>query len=154
MIVFQNLDITLASLIWRRRLHINEVVDLNVLLFQIPDVMLIGAPDLLIWKFGIKICFVSTFKTYFKIRNLVATLGDFHFRPVWKIHVPPKIQFFTWLSLHGIFPSKDNHFKRAIIAMESTSCSFCNELEIQDHILCHCSFTGQVWTSVLKVFRL
>jgi hypothetical protein len=46
---------------------------------------------------------------------------------VWKLKVPPKIQFFLWLLFHNKLLTRDNLVKRQ--SVDDLTCVFCNKVE-------------------------
>ena len=52
------------------------------------------------------------------------------FRDIWKVKVPPKVNFFVWRLKNSSLPTTENLIKRNVqIQNWDSKCPFCNELE-------------------------
>jgi len=70
---------------------------------------------------------------------------------VWMKVVPPKVEFFMWLTLLGKLNTKEKLYQKGILSLEQTSCTFCSaHLESLDHVLLQCSFSWNVWRSIAE----
>jgi hypothetical protein len=68
---------------------------------------------------------------------------------IWKLRLPPRVQHFLWLVLHGKILTNS---QRAARGMDSDG--FCPRCEVAiedtDHLLRGCSYSVTVWDSILK----
>jgi hypothetical protein len=97
-------------------------------------------PDALIWKF--------TSSGQFNIKSMYAFINfrgvqtiDVH--AVWKVKVPPKIQFFLWLVYYKKLLTRDNLSTRQHV--DDLTCVFCNEIETCDHLFWECAVAKAAW---------
>jgi len=68
---------------------------------------------------------------------------------VWMNLVPPKVEFFMWLTLLGKINTKELLCKKGILLDCQTLCTFCSaHTENLDHVLLNCSFSWRVWCSI------
>jgi hypothetical protein len=72
---------------------------------------------------------------------------DIHY--VWKIKVPPKIQFFLWLAFYRKLLTRDNLSKRQHV--DDPTCVFCNEIKTCDHLFCECAVAVAAWAKLQKI---
>lgn len=72
---------------------------------------------------------------------------------VWSSHIPPKFSFFMWLLCHKSIKTKQLFHR---IGMQiDMSCCLCNAAtESSDHLFFNCTFTKQVWSSVLAKYGI
>ena len=76
-------------------------------------------------------------------------------RKLWRGLIPPRIEVFSWLALHGKICSKQKLAIMNIIPLSDVLCPLCNDLpENSDHLLLHCSFTRTVWMWWLNIWNL
>lgn len=60
--------------------------------------------------------------------------SNVHWKCIWKLKTPPKVQLFVWKLEHRIIPTKVLLMKRTGCAMANMNCSVCDlTIEIQDH---------------------
>jgi len=70
---------------------------------------------------------------------------------VWMNLVPPKVEFFMWVTLLGKLNTKEMLWKKGILSVNQNSCTFCSaNSESLDHVLLHCPFSWKVWCSVAE----
>jgi hypothetical protein len=68
---------------------------------------------------------------------------------VWKLNVPPRIQFFLWLVSQNKILTRDNLGKRRNV--DDPTCLFCKEPESVDHLLFGCVVASRTWELVSQV---
>ena len=69
---------------------------------------------------------------------------------VWKLVIPPRVQFFQWLlSSHNRILTRVNLKKRSDVS--DPTCLFCNELESITHLFFDCCVAMNVWKVVTEV---
>jgi hypothetical protein len=97
-------------------------------------------PDALIWKF--------TSNGQFNVKSMYAFINfkgvqiiDVH--AIWKLKVPPKIQFFLWLTFYKKLLTRDNLSKRQQV--DDLTCVFCNEIETCDYLFWECAVARAAW---------
>lgn len=75
---------------------------------------------------------------------------------IWNMAVPPKVSFFCWLAWKNKIKSAE--FMRRIGILEpsiSISCTFYSfESESATHLLLHCPFSWQIWSSIIHDWGL
>jgi len=62
---------------------------------------------------------------------------------VWKLKIPPRVQFFLWLLSNNRVLTRDNVAKRKKVA--DCSCLFCAENESVTRLFFHCCVAENVW---------
>ena len=68
---------------------------------------------------------------------------------VWMNLTPPKVEFFMWLTLLGKLNTKEMLYKKGVLSVNQTSCTFCSaQSESLDHVLLQCPFSWKVWSSI------
>jgi hypothetical protein len=103
-------------------------------------------PDALIWKFTSNGQFnVKTMYAFINFRG-VQTI-DVH--AIWKLKVPPKIQFFLWLVYYKKLLTRDNLSKRQHV--DDLTCVFCNEIESCDHLFWECAVAKEAWEEMKRI---
>jgi hypothetical protein len=68
---------------------------------------------------------------------------------VWKLLVPPRVQFFLWLLSKNKFLIRDNLEKRRHV--DDTSCLFRSEPESISHMFFECVVARKTWVMVSSV---
>jgi len=69
---------------------------------------------------------------------------------VWLNLVPPKVEFFMWLTLLEKLNTKEMLCKKGVLSVNQTSCTFCSShTESLDHVLLNCPFSWRVWCSIV-----
>jgi hypothetical protein len=70
---------------------------------------------------------------------------------LWHKNVPLKVGIFAWRLFRDRLPTKDNLFRRHVIAADAQTCSGeCGEMETSSHLFLHCDFFGSVWHLILR----
>ena len=62
---------------------------------------------------------------------------------VWKLNIPPRVQFFLWLLSNNRVLTRDNLAKRREV--NDPTCLFCNEKESITHLFFQCCVAINVW---------
>ncbi|XP_026410008.1 uncharacterized protein LOC113305121 [Papaver somniferum] len=69
-------------------------------------------------------------------------------------HVPPKVIFLFWASLHDSIPTRYMLQHRGVI-VQSNLCLFCNaEVETTDHLFIHCRVIKQLWDFFVAALKV
>ena len=64
---------------------------------------------------------------------------------LWHNDVPLKVVLFAWRLIRDRLPTKDNLFRRGVIASDARLCvGGCGSLETSPHLFLHCYFFGEV----------
>lgn len=84
--------------------------------------------------------------TYVKLKTAAGSTNSAFAAFVWRNHAPPRIQFFGWLLMQERIQCRVNLAKKNILT--NSSCALCGQEESCDHIILHCSFASQVWSSL------
>jgi hypothetical protein len=99
--------------------------------------------DTLVWKFEPNGVFsVNSMYAMINFRGIV----PIHVHSIWKLKLPPKIQFFLWLVVCNMNLSKDNLLKRQ--SVDDLTCVFCNELETCNYLFFDCVVAKAVWSEI------
>jgi len=70
---------------------------------------------------------------------------------LWHKDVPLKVVLFVWCLFRDRLPTKDNLFRRHVIAFDAQSCvGGCGEVETSSHLFFHCNLFGSVWNHILR----
>ena len=70
---------------------------------------------------------------------------------LWHKDVPLKVVLFAWRLFRDRLLTKDNLYRRHVIAIDAQSCiAGCGEVETSSHILLHCKLFGSVWNHILR----
>jgi hypothetical protein len=71
--------------------------------------------------------------------------GDDHWRRIWKISCPPKIQMFIWRLAHNTLALRPNLARRGVI-LDNVNCLFCQScMEEGAHLFVKCTKVKEVW---------
>ena len=62
---------------------------------------------------------------------------------VWKLNIPPRVQFFLWLLSNNMVLTRNNIAKRR--ELNDLTCLFCNEKESITHLFFQCCVASHVW---------
>jgi len=62
---------------------------------------------------------------------------------VWKLNIPPRVQFFLWLISNNRVLTRDNLVKRREVT--DATCLFCSEKESISHLFFDCCVAMHVW---------
>ena len=69
---------------------------------------------------------------------------------IWKIWAPLRVKIFLWLAIRGRHWTADRRRRHGLQAVDS--CYLCDQdPETIDHIVASCSFSRQVWWTILSV---
>lgn len=120
-----------------RSLSDGEAVDVAVLLsFLEGHLFRLGRRDVRFWSPGPLEGFSC--KSFFHCLVDPSPLNELVFLVLWRIKVPRKVRFFTWLVLHGHANTLDMLFKNMPLLVGAFVVFFCrNAEEDQDHIFCY-----------------
>lgn len=70
---------------------------------------------------------------------------------VWKLFIPPRVQFFLSLLSNNRLLTRDNLAKRRVV--NDSTCLFCDERESIAHVFFHCCVAENVWNFVHAYFN-
>jgi cyanate permease len=71
---------------------------------------------------------------------------------IWKLAIPPRVQFFLWLLANNKTLTRDNLAKRREV--NDPSCLFCNEQESVVHLFFGCIVARYVWVIISEMLSL
>jgi hypothetical protein len=71
---------------------------------------------------------------------------------VWKLNIPPRVQFFLWLVSHNRLLTRDDLQKQREV--NDKSCLFCSELESVSHLLFDCFVLKHVWLVIPDILNM
>ena len=106
--------------------------------------------DSLIWMFSSKGVYSS--QTLYKIINFRG-VTQIHVSAVWKLVIPPRVQFFLWLL------SKNRNLTRDVLEsrgklLEDNTCLFCTERETSHHLFFDCVVARNMWCVISELLNL
>ena len=106
----------------------------------VESVSLSEEEDQILWHF------TSTGKN--SVQSLYAVIHHRGVTPmfvssVWKIAIPPRVQFFLWLLSNNRLLTRDNFAKRRDVS--DPTCLFCNEKESISRLFFECCVARNVW---------
>lgn len=71
---------------------------------------------------------------------------------VWKLKVPPRVQFFWWKIVQGRLLCKSYLYERGVINNVNASCDICTQvLEDANAILISCPYANAQWNELSKL---
>jgi hypothetical protein len=70
---------------------------------------------------------------------------------VWKILIPPRVEFFLWLLSNDRLLTRDNVAKRRNV--NDPACLFCSEPESITHLFFDCCVAKNIWLIVSEVLN-
>ena len=74
-------------------------------------------------------------------------------KPIWKAWAPLKVKFFMWLAIRRRIWTADRRHRHGLTG--STTCRLCHqEDETAEHLLGGCTFTKQIWHSLLTTIGI
>ena len=83
----------------------------------------------------------------------ISTLSASIWKTIWNSRCIPKVNFFSWLTLHNKILTGDHLQKRRYHG--PFRCCLCNAAsETAAHILIECVFSQNVWSSILRGFQI
>ena len=89
-------------------------------------------------------------KSYYKVLTQVDH-PPFPWKSIWKVRVPTRIAFFTWIAALGKILTIDNLRKRKVLFLDW--CCMCKSNgELVYHLLLHCPITRDLWDMVFSLF--
>ena len=123
-----------------------------IILWQIVEAveLRVGVEDIIRWKWTTDAAYSarSAYLAFFQ--------GTIHFegaKPIWKTWAPQKVKLFMWLAVRQRIWTSDRRRHRGLTS--DATCRLCDqEEETADHLLCTCSFTRQVWHTLLSVLGI
>ncbi|OVA02993.1 Reverse transcriptase zinc-binding domain [Macleaya cordata] len=133
-----------------RRLSDQEAREFSQLSFLLETYELNGNEDTRLCrgerngKFSVKSCYEVIHK---------GGIPNFTEIGIWDQLIPTKISFFIWLVYHNAAPTQDNLAKRGMVVVNRCYLC-CADGETVDHLLLHCSFANEIWTSFLAEFGI
>ncbi|XP_050214539.1 uncharacterized protein LOC126665705 [Mercurialis annua] len=134
---------------WARRLRIGEQQRLRNLVQQLPVISeLQSTQDKPAWLRDRQYSSASMSKLLHA--NTSYRPSSFLLQRIWKEVLPPRIQFFGWLLARDRISSKATLVRRGILHHDLSSCSICSEVESSIHIVLHCHFAWQFWSTLLS----
>ena len=88
-------------------------------------------------------------KSYYKVLTQVDH-PPFPWKSIWKVQVPTRIAFFTWIAALGKILTIDNLRKRKVLILDW--CCMCKSNgESVNHLLLHCPITRDLWDMVFSL---
>jgi hypothetical protein len=93
----------------------------------------------------------------YSIRSLYAVIncsGVFpvYVHSVWKLVIPPRVQFFLWLLSHNRLLTRDNLSKRRNVS--DLTCLFCAETESISHLFFDCCVAENIWKLIYAILGM
>jgi hypothetical protein len=119
------------------------------LMIVVENVVLWNEIDALVWCYNSAGVYSSQ-SMYVVINYRGVTLV--YVPAVWKINVPPKIQFFLWLLSHNKLATIDNLNKRGMSKL--VQCQFCAEDENIRHLFFECCVAKVIWNYTREFLRV
>lgn len=117
---------------WKRPLREWEKEEVGLLWDYISSVKPSRKSDHLIWKFSGK---PFSVKDCYNLLNSYSEVPNWEFSFIWKLKIPPKVQFFLWKLLSNSLPTAQILKVRIGDSFPSGMCKWCNRLEeSSDHI--------------------
>jgi hypothetical protein len=107
------------------------------------SIVLTEEDDTIMWSFSSNGQY--SIQSLYAIVNHRGVTPMFFFQAVWKLNIPPRVQFFMWLLSSNRLLTRDNLAKRREVS--DPTCLFCNERESISHLLFHCYVAQQVWAA-------
>jgi hypothetical protein len=106
----------------------------------VESIVLNNEKDQILWTYS------STGK--YSVQSLYAIINHRGVVPVfiqsvWKLNIPPRVQFFLWLMSNNRVLTRDNLAKKREV--NDPTCLFCDEKESIIHLFFHCCVAKNVW---------
>ena len=113
------------------------------------EVTLSEEEDLMIWTYN------SSGK--YSVQSLYAVVNFRGITPVfvssiWKLHIPPRVQFFLWLLSKNKLLTRDNLAKRKSIS--DATCLLCAENESITHLFFDCCVAKWIWNCISEILGI
>ena len=103
--------------------------------------------DFLVWQFSSKgIYSVQSLYKIVNFRGIKPVLVP----SIWKIKIPPRVQYFLWLLSKNKLLTRDNLSKRRKV--KDPTCLFCAEKETISHLFFYCVVAQYLWKLLSKIF--
>ena len=141
--------------LFRRNLFQWEGASLQKLCGVLEGISLVtNKHDKIVWEHDV----VGKFSVK-KLSALLSSPGEneskFEFYNLWRINIPPKVQYFMWMLIVDRLPTKAFLRKRGLpLTMEQSLCPWCNlKEENVDHVLFNCSWTYKFWCLFLQWWK-
>ncbi|OVA17172.1 Reverse transcriptase zinc-binding domain [Macleaya cordata] len=133
-----------------RRLADIEALEFAQLSGMLSSYVLQEGGDSRVWRwekggvFSVESCYAAIHK---------GGIENFYHNSIWDTLIPTKISFFIWLVHHNSAPTQDILAKKGMIIVNR--CYLCrSDGESVNHMLLHCPFTREIWTSFLVEFGI
>ena len=104
-----------------------------------------------------KLCWKLTKNKGFKVSefylSLFSTPPDnlFPWKPVWRLNIPPKVAFFSWIAALGKILTLDRFWNKGVPIMDW--CYICKRSgESINHLLIHCPIAFELWSMVWSLW--
>jgi hypothetical protein len=124
---------------FRRRLHGDLLETWHLITSKLENLTLSDTTDKISWSLNRNGIFST--KSVYKLLEL--PLAGSHSKWIWKAKIPLKIKIFMWQLCKNALPTRENLRKRNW--MGSPLCSFCNQVETNDHLFFVCNTSKVVW---------
>jgi hypothetical protein len=126
-----------------------SIADEEVVSIAEPSVNFTPEKDELIWQFqSSRVYWTRSLYGVINFRGVIPV-----FLPaVWKLPIPPRIHFFSWLLSQNRLLTRYNLGKRRSI--DDPSCLFCKEPETIFHLFLGCVIASKVWRMVSPVIGI
>ena len=113
------------------------------LLSLLDEVSLSEEEDHIVWNY--------TSSGRYEVQSLYAVISfrgvaPIYVSSVWKLRIPPRVQFFLWLVSNNRVLTRDNLAKRREVS--DPTCLLCNEMESVTHLFFECCVAKLVWSSI------
>jgi len=135
------------TLAWIRELSQTELQQLNELTALLSQhYPRQGQEDIVLWK-GQKSYSVKELQRHVslevEINSIVCT--------VWMKLVPPKVEFFMWLTLLGKLNTRQRLCDKGTLPKNQSACTFCTlRPESINHVLLTCPHSQKIWKSIAE----
>ena len=104
-----------------------------------------------------KLCWKLTKNKGFKVSefylSLFSTPPDnlFPWKPVWRLNIPPRVAFFSWIAALGKILTLDRFWNKGVPIMDW--CYICKRSgESINHLLIHCPIAFELWSMVWNLW--
>ncbi|XP_056692146.1 uncharacterized protein [Spinacia oleracea] len=143
------------SFSWTRHLRPSDIAAKEELLFLLQQAHLsLSNSDILAWTHDKSGTFSSKSFTKELAKATPHPQGD-AIKGIWCGLVPNRIEIFVWTALLGKINTRNKLARLGIIPNSENVCVLCNSnVESHDHLLLHCSFSGQLWAAWLDLWNI
>lgn len=116
---------------------------------MIEGVSLTDEDDQIIWSF--------TSHGKYSVQSLYAVINSrgvfpVYIHAIWKIVIPPRVQFFLWLLSQNKLLTRDNLAKRRDVS--DLTCLLCSENESITHLFFECCVATNVWKLISEMLEI